>query len=1457
MPLTRRLMRFRLGGGRCLIPLLIWLVNGLQLGAGLKTQRHQRASPSPALSDFRDFDFQLRCWSCHRPLPLRRRHRLTLDATLGLWWPRPHRPLRAKHPPKLTLDDKLVRWWPELTFQRTPRRVILLRSPEHTNATWILIPWTKDRWPKVRALKDSVLGSDTKAQSRPDLPPSKPHMCVICLCHGRILCRFALHWCDPPPCLTGAGSSLLTPAVWPQVCLQPRQLHARPAVFPPAGAQGLPHCPLLLWFKPQVHLAGMHPALCRLSSPVLIPVRFRARESYSDVQCLACASRSVPLKWVLGGRPVASQGLLGFHKSPPLGTVSAPLSSIMAPRPRTVFTEHLRETSSSPVPSSGLGRRSRRSVREAEVDLTADSDAGRPVPSGVGRGTGAAFLEADLRMERAPDEFLAVAASLGREYAQGLSTTRPLDTTSHGPIPSRAKRRRARSSRSHERSGEKRSGERTWPAGATPGGRGLGPMHPESLWRAETGTGDSVVQVSEGSDEDEVILMEETAATAPVRLPPKPKPMPRPLRASAETSSSCTSTQRGSEADSTLGVLVSAVEEADVALCSSRPPPVSWPSLDDLDKVPSAEMMTSQPAGRLGADSSETPNPVTPQFARADLIHQAALLNQSGHNALSGALGDGDGTPPQVFIMSPELDSILHMYDYTGFARRAPIRAHTGVHLWFPLSSSPRTPFMGFLLAPTSSPVQHLHSLSLEGDHSACRTARAAALCSPLGACPWCRYARLCWHVPTLLRNRSFQHHPWVQCARRCHRKGRTAKSVHPYGWRREGDVSHSRLCTCRSFLNPSTLWYALQTGLWSGSPRRRGAGSWSGPCWQSIKLGHTLFCISMQCLCGLTALGMHRLAMRTPHTHTPPTLASNSPSHICGPPGPKSGECPSYGHPLRGSKLCLLLLLSRPMLTAGTLDARVAALAQGAAEAAPVESVLTSQAAAKQLLGKQATQESQPQSFSKIQKRSYARALRRAAERGGAWYRGRWIKQDPAARSMLTSATPTRRTARRPGRPSPGPVSRHYDLLTWNVGGLGGGLYDELLLYIKQSSHDIIIVQETKWRFESTWEDEQHYFIHTGSQAKDHCHAGVLTVIARRIVDPGSLRFIAPIAGRLLRVQFKHGPRQIDVINVYQHTWRNTKHVTALRSKLWDALTKQVHEVPLRSRLLIGGDFNTPCLQAVAPAVGLSVLTKPDHGILDSDDFGCLIQGLDLVVLNTYQQEVPCHTYQWDKQKSQIDFWLVRRLHSGGAAKRAKPLHNFILGRWRGGPRHLPVSAQVMYHWQPWEHHRMQHGSREIAVDRHAIQIALSTEGDNKVALFRTQVHQLLESADSNARRAEDLQAGIYNIACRIFPKHPPQRVSKPWQDGAMTHYAHTMWSHFRSRAAIVRQCGRRLSLHVAFKIWKHTMYFNRLHRAALARGKALRKKRREDLLDQARKAALERDYREHHRLINLKASA
>ena len=73
---------------------------------------------------------------------------------------------------------------------------------------------------------------------------------------------------------------------------------------------------------------------------------------------------------------------------------------------------------------------------------------------------------------------------------------------------------------------------------------------------------------------------------------------------------------------------------------------------------------SAQPATCQGEDATTIPNPATPQFARAGLILRAALIEQSGSSALSGALGDGEGTPPQAFILSPELDSILRMCEY-------------------------------------------------------------------------------------------------------------------------------------------------------------------------------------------------------------------------------------------------------------------------------------------------------------------------------------------------------------------------------------------------------------------------------------------------------------------------------------------------------------------------------------------------------------------------------------------------------------------------------------------------------------------------------------------------------------------------------------------------------------------------------------------------------------------------
>ena len=118
-----------------------------------------------------------------------------------------------------------------------------------------------------------------------------------------------------------------------------------------------------------------------------------------------------------------------------------------------------------------------------------------------------------------------------------------------------------------------------------------------------------------------------------------------------------------------------------------------------------------------------------------------------------------------------------------------------------------------------------------------------------------------------------------------------------------------------------------------------------------------------------------------------------------------------------------------------------------------------------------------------------------------------------------------------------------------------------------------------------------------------------------------------------------------------------------------------------------------------------------------------------------------------------------------------------------------------------------------------------------------------------------EQLQTSVFELACKHFPKRPPQRVAKPWQDGTLTHYAETMWGHFRARSAIIRKSMGRPTLAESFRIWKHTMFFHRLHRAARARGKVLRKQKQTEMLETARHAAERHDFREHYRPIQTMA--
>ena len=188
---------------------------------------------------------------------------------------------------------------------------------------------------------------------------------------------------------------------------------------------------------------------------------------------------------------------------------------------------------------------------------------------------------------------------------------------------------------------------------------------------------------------------------------------------------------------------------------------------------------------------------------------------------LSGALGDGEGTPPQAFILSPELDSILRMYEYMERA----CSAHPRVHLT-PLPYAPPLERFSKLIdlpLPCTRPPGHTTK------HPPCRSFATvdAPSCLP-GATPPFRCVPQLWFVPTLLRVSRFQHHPWVWYAGRRSRRVRVARDTLSCRSHRACIQSCRVLQTCPSALGPYHLWSALIAGLWPGLR----TSTWSEPHW-------------------------------------------------------------------------------------------------------------------------------------------------------------------------------------------------------------------------------------------------------------------------------------------------------------------------------------------------------------------------------------------------------------------------------------------------------------------------------------------------------------------------------------------------------------------------------------------------------------------------------------------------
>ena len=178
--------------------------------------------------------------------------------------------------------------------------------------------------------------------------------------------------------------------------------------------------------------------------------------------------------------------------------------------------------------------------------------------------------------------------------------------------------------------------------------------------------------------------------------------------------------------------------------------------------------------------------------------------------------------------------------------------------------------------------------------------------------------------------------------------------------------------------------------------------------------------------------------------------------------------------------------------------------------------------------------------------------------------------------------------------------------MLTLNAGGLSAAAYDELLIWLHQpqcARYSVVVVEETWWKQDSMYSDENWNFIHsagsTGSQGKN---TGILVLIRKSFVPEGCIKHHAIVPGRVVHVRLEL-QKNFHLVCVYQHAWSHQvarEVMLARRARVWDAIRQVVQGVPIRDHCYILGDMNTPCVTR-AGHCGAGVLEQPNPPLMSN----------------------------------------------------------------------------------------------------------------------------------------------------------------------------------------------------------------------------------------------------------------
>ena len=517
----------------------------------------------------------------------------------------------------------------------------------------------------------------------------------------------------------------------------------------------------------------------------------------------------------------------------------------------------------------------------------------------------------------------------------------------------------------------------------------------------------------------------------------------------------------------------------------------------------------------------------------------------------------------------------------------------------------------------------------------------------------------------------------------------------------------------------------------------------------------------------------------------------------------------------------------------------------------------------------------------SRTGKHSFRRAVLRAAREGRALYRGKWytakqlgairISFCPCPRSEQPVHKPVRKSVPKQvdqpvGKPVDKPVHKsvaqpvvkpvatptvqpvtarfsnrfrskpgesvRYGRLkcfSWNCGGLPVGKMDELVAYLELNSYQVAFVQETRWRHTSMWEAGGYFCIHSG-EAKEggNSWCGVMTMISKTLTSSSLLRFSSYIDGRVLHVRVPMQSGVYDLVNCYQQQLTGTSHCLHIREQVWDALGKLLSHLPLRNAIIVGGDYNSPCLYR-PPWIGSACCKASEHHS-EHDFLGDLIEVHDLCWLNSWKGKSVPTFVTYSVGISAIDGVLVRRGHADDHSKQSQPLFGCPLLFSSSGSYHFPLSCSIPMLWRCW--------SRRSALPRRLNMEKLvrdSRTGNEHWQQLATRAASILPTP--SLAHLESLNGDLRQLCDSLYGATSSQRTAYSRDSGliSMYHCKWRLWKELRKPSGS--------GLHAVLVRWRIVTRLQALTRVCRRRSKLLRKHRLQEIFSSASRASKHHD--------------